>query len=259
MRAMRPDWAKRLGDDHVLDASVLATIGATALTSDAAIAFDDEGLPTTFVPGRNLLFLTLAAAVAARRELTILVGGMCETDFSGYPDCRDDTVKAMQLALNLGHEPALHARDAADVARQGRDVAPRRVARRRGVRRLRAPAHAHLLPRRPHPRPRVGQRLRDVPGMPAAGARLCALSRRCGRRPNREKKARVARRPGPGRHAVPEEASNAEETTEVRRTEFGAVPVFRSGGRKPYSNMHAVFPAPRSGAITSSAWPSRRS
>ncbi len=102
MRAMRSDWDARLGDDHVLDASVIATIGTTALTSGAEIAFDDDGLPSTFVPGRNLLFLTLAAAVAARRDLTILVGGMCETDYSGYPDCRDDAIKAMQLALNLG-------------------------------------------------------------------------------------------------------------------------------------------------------------
>lgn len=102
MRRLSPRWAERLGDDHLLDASVLARIGATALTTEAAIGFDAEGLPNTFVPGRNLLFLILAAAVAARRNLTILVGGMCETDFSGYPDCRDDAVKAMQVALNLG-------------------------------------------------------------------------------------------------------------------------------------------------------------
>jgi 7-cyano-7-deazaguanine synthase len=97
-----PAWESRLGDDHVLDASVIADVGSTALTSDAEIALGADGLPTTFVPGRNLLFLTLAAAVAARRDLAVLVGGMCETDYSGYPDCRDDTIKAMQLALNLG-------------------------------------------------------------------------------------------------------------------------------------------------------------
>ena len=95
-------WAARLGDDHLLDATVIAGIGATALTSEAAITMDERGLPTTFVPGRNLLFLVLAGAVAARRDLGAIVGGMCETDFSGYPDCRDDTIKAMQLALNLG-------------------------------------------------------------------------------------------------------------------------------------------------------------
>ncbi len=102
MRALSSRWNARLGDDHVVDASMINTVGATALTSDAAIEFDAEGLPTTFVPGRNLLFLILAAALATRRKLTVLVGGMCETDFSGYPDCRDDTIKAMQVALNLG-------------------------------------------------------------------------------------------------------------------------------------------------------------
>ncbi len=96
-------WPGRLGADHVLDlAGPIAGLGATALTSGAAIAMGRDGLPTTFVPGRNLLFLTLAAALAYRRGLKHIVGGMCETDYSGYPDCRDDTVKAMQLALNLG-------------------------------------------------------------------------------------------------------------------------------------------------------------
>jgi 7-cyano-7-deazaguanine synthase len=102
LRRIDPRWDARLGDDHLLDASVIAEVGSTALTGDGAITFDAQGLPNTFVPGRNLLFLTLAAAVAARRHLTVIVGGMCETDFSGYPDCRDDTIKAMQLALNLG-------------------------------------------------------------------------------------------------------------------------------------------------------------
>lgn len=102
MRRLSTAWDARLGDDHLLDASVIAHLGTTALTSDAAIELDGEGLPTTFVPGRNLLFLVLAAALATRRLATVLVGGMCETDFSGYPDCRDDTVKAMQVALNLG-------------------------------------------------------------------------------------------------------------------------------------------------------------
>jgi 7-cyano-7-deazaguanine synthase len=92
-----------LGPDHVIDiASGLSALGATALTSNAPIEAGPGGLPTTFVPGRNLLFLTYAAALAWRRGLRRIVGGMCETDFSGYPDCRDDTIKAMQLALNLG-------------------------------------------------------------------------------------------------------------------------------------------------------------
>ena len=101
--AARPGWGGRLGRDHLMDIGAsLAALGETALTTDAAIAMTDEGLPNTFVPGRNLLFLTYAAALAYRRGLLRVVGGMCETDFSGYPDCRDDTVKAMQLALNLG-------------------------------------------------------------------------------------------------------------------------------------------------------------
>jgi len=101
--ATRPGWGARLGPDHLVDiGGSLAALGDTALTSDAAIAMTAEGLPNTFVPGRNLLFLTYAAALAYRRGLLRIVGGMCETDFSGYPDCRDDTVKAMQLALNLG-------------------------------------------------------------------------------------------------------------------------------------------------------------
>jgi 7-cyano-7-deazaguanine synthase len=93
----------RLGDDHLVDlTATIASLGQTALTSDVAIVMTGEGLPNTFVPGRNLLFLTCAAAIAYRRGLRRIVAGMCETDYSGYPDCRDDTIKAMQLALNLG-------------------------------------------------------------------------------------------------------------------------------------------------------------
>ena len=97
-----PQWSSRLGDDHFLDLSVLGQVSDTALTSAAQIAFREDGLPNTFVPGRNLIFFTFAAAVAYRRRLRHLVGGMCETDYSGYPDCRDDTIKALQVALNLG-------------------------------------------------------------------------------------------------------------------------------------------------------------
>ena len=104
-QALAEQWGNRLGPDTVIDiGSGLAALGETALTSEVAIAMGADGLPTTFVPGRNLLFLTYAAALAYRRGLRRIVGGMCETDFSGYPDCRDDTVKAMQLALNLGLE-----------------------------------------------------------------------------------------------------------------------------------------------------------
>ena len=98
-------WAARLGADHLIDMTAsLGALGDTALTSPAAITMTVDGLPSTFVPGRNLLFLTHAAALAYRRDLRRIVGGMCETDYSGYPDCRDDTIKAMQLALNLGME-----------------------------------------------------------------------------------------------------------------------------------------------------------
>ena len=95
-------WAARLGDDHLLALPVLAAIGDSALTTDRAIELRADGLPTTFVPGRNLLFLTVAAALAYRRGASVLVGGMCETDYSGYPDCRDNTLKALQVALSLG-------------------------------------------------------------------------------------------------------------------------------------------------------------
>lgn len=95
--------SERLGPDHMVDlAATLAGLGQTAMTAEIEIAMTEEGLPNTFVPGRNLLFLTCAAAIAWRRGLRRIVAGMCETDYSGYPDCRDDTIKAMQLALNLG-------------------------------------------------------------------------------------------------------------------------------------------------------------
>jgi 7-cyano-7-deazaguanine synthase len=97
-----PHWAPRLGEDHVLDLKLLAQIGGTAMTEDREIALRADGLPNTFVPGRNLLFLTAAAALADRRGAGVLVGGMCETDYSGYPDCRDETMKALQVALGLG-------------------------------------------------------------------------------------------------------------------------------------------------------------
>ena len=102
LRAAFPHWAPRLGEDHVLDVDVLGQVSASSLTQDIAFAMQADGLPNTFVPGRNLLFLTLAGALAYRRGLDVIVTGVCETDYSGYPDCRDDTMKAMQLALSLG-------------------------------------------------------------------------------------------------------------------------------------------------------------
>ncbi len=97
-----PDWAARLGEDHVLDIRGFGAVAESALTADRAIEMTERGLPSTFVPGRNLVFLTYAAALADRRGLKALVGGMCETDFSGYPDCRRDTLDALETALNLG-------------------------------------------------------------------------------------------------------------------------------------------------------------
>ena len=102
LREEFPAWRDRLGADHVLSLDVLSEIGGSALTDDVAIAMREDGLPTTFVPGRNLLFLTAAAALGTRRGIRDLVGGMCETDYSGYPDCRAETIEAMQKAITLG-------------------------------------------------------------------------------------------------------------------------------------------------------------
>jgi len=102
VRAQFPEWGPKLGQDHLLDLGVLGQVSETSLTRDMAFKMEASGLPNTFVPGRNLLFLTLAAALAYRRGLEVIVTGVCETDFSGYPDCRDDTMKAMQIALSLG-------------------------------------------------------------------------------------------------------------------------------------------------------------
>ena len=102
LKAGFPTWAPRLGEDHMLNLALLGQISDTALTQEREIAFKESGLPTTFVPGRNLLFFTFASAIAYRRGLTTLVGGMCETDYSGYPDCRDNTLKALQVAMSLG-------------------------------------------------------------------------------------------------------------------------------------------------------------
>ena len=102
LHAEFPHWNTRLGDDHLIDLSTFGQISDTALTSERQIAMSSSGLPNTFVPGRNLLFFTYAAAVAYRRDLSVLVGGMCETDFSGYPDCRDNTLKSLQVSLSLG-------------------------------------------------------------------------------------------------------------------------------------------------------------
>jgi 7-cyano-7-deazaguanine synthase len=104
LRAGFPSWRPQLGEDHLVDLRVLGRMSETALTREVDIELAQSGLPNTFVPGRNIVFLALAAALAYRRGLQVLVGGMCETDYSGYPDCRDDTLKALQVALGLGLE-----------------------------------------------------------------------------------------------------------------------------------------------------------
>jgi 7-cyano-7-deazaguanine synthase len=107
LRAHKPERAARLGEDHMVDLSLISALSKTAMTEDIEIVMQENGLPNTFVPGRNLMFMTVAATLAYRRGLNVLVGGMCETDFSGYPDCRDDTMKALQVALNLGMDTRL--------------------------------------------------------------------------------------------------------------------------------------------------------
>jgi 7-cyano-7-deazaguanine synthase len=110
LRREFPRWDPKLADDHLVDLGVLGQLSDTALTGETAIVFTRSGLPNTFVPGRNLLFFTFAAAIGYRRGARHLVGGMCETDYSGYPDCRDDTLKALQAALSLGmdHRFVIH-------------------------------------------------------------------------------------------------------------------------------------------------------
>jgi 7-cyano-7-deazaguanine synthase len=100
--SLRPEWAAKLGESHSLAIPTLTEISDTALTRNVAITMGEDGLPNTFVPGRNLVFLTFAAALGYRRGIRHIIGGMCETDYSGYPDCRDETIRALQVALNLG-------------------------------------------------------------------------------------------------------------------------------------------------------------
>lgn len=102
LRTQFPKWGARLGEDHRVDMRELGQLSDTALTREAEIRMSAKGLPSTFVPGRNLLFFVYAAAVAYRRDIPVMVGGMCETDYSGYPDCRDETLKALQVAISLG-------------------------------------------------------------------------------------------------------------------------------------------------------------
>ena len=107
IKEISSSWGERLGEDNLIDLSVLSDISVSALTSGQNISESNSDLPNTFVPGRNIIFFSLAAAIAYRKNTKFLVGGMCETDFSGYPDCRDDSIKAMQIALSLGMDKKL--------------------------------------------------------------------------------------------------------------------------------------------------------
>ena len=147
LRTGFPDCAARLGEDRVVDATIIGALSDTALTRETEIAMQANGLPNTFVPGRNILFLTLAAAVAYRRGIKHIVTGVCETDYSGYPDCRDDTIKALQVALTLGMDRRFVLHTAADVDRQGGDVANGRGPRRRSLGDAHQPRDALLLSR----------------------------------------------------------------------------------------------------------------
>lgn len=102
IRSEFPQWGPRLGEDRLLDLSVLGKVCDTALTTERTIQAEHDTLPNTFVPGRNILFFTLAAAVAVQHGSQVLIGGMCETDYSGYPDCRDKTIRSLQTTLTLG-------------------------------------------------------------------------------------------------------------------------------------------------------------
>ena len=121
LEARFPSWRQRIGDDHLLEMATLGQISDTALTRQAAFAVTQAGLPNTFVPGRNLLFCALAAALGYRRGVHTLVGGMSETDYSGYPDCRHDTLQTLSHLAR--HGCALQHRDAADVDRQSSHMA----------------------------------------------------------------------------------------------------------------------------------------
>ena len=171
-----PIGPTRLGDDHVVKLDALAAISDTALTRDMAIEMGDNGLPTTFVPGRNLIFLTFAGALAYRRGAEHLVAGMCETDYSGYPDCRDDTIKAMQVALGLGmdrrfvlHTPLMW------IDKAGTFALAEQIGGKALLDLVIEETHSCYLGDR-DASPRVGLRLRHVSGVPAAGGWFCALS-----------------------------------------------------------------------------------
>ncbi len=172
LRAGFPQWADRLGEDHLIDAGVLAQLGDSALTRERAIEMQAGGLPNTFVPARNLLFLTLAAALAYRRGASVLVAGMCETDYSGYPDCRDNTLKAQQVALSLGLGTAMTIETPLMFIDKAADLGPGAAVRRRRADRPDHRAQPQLLPGRAQRAPPLGLGLRALSGLRAQAQRL---------------------------------------------------------------------------------------
>ena len=148
LRDLLPGAVAKLGDDHMLQLPTLGRISETSLTRATEIEMGEAGLPSTFVPGRNLLFFTYAAALGWRRGITTLVGGMCETDYSGYPDCRQATLSRLAEAISLGMDRPIHDRNAADARRQGRHVGDGRRIGRRGAGRSDHRVLSHLLSRR---------------------------------------------------------------------------------------------------------------
>ena len=172
LRAMFPAWNRKLGQDHLLDLGLLGEVSDTALTADRRIEFAESGLPNTFVPGRNLLFFTLAGAIAFRRGQKALVGGMCETDYSGYPDCRDDTLKALQVALNLGLDSRFVIETPPDVDRQGPNLGIGRATGRGFASRTHPRQNPHMLRGQSRYPPRLGLRMRILSGLRTQARRL---------------------------------------------------------------------------------------
>ena len=172
-----PAWASRLGPDHVIDIGSFGAIGDTALTSDAEIVMLASGLPSTFVPGRNLVFFTYAAALGYRRGLTTLIGGMCETDFSGYPDCRDATLRALEQAIRLGTEIPFAIETPLMWLTKAETWALAERAWRRGPGRSHHRGDPYLLSGRARRAPRLGLWLRRLPRLraPRQGLRRVAV------------------------------------------------------------------------------------
>ena len=173
-----PRWAGRLGPDQLVDVPTLGAISETSLTRQAEFRMQQDGLPNSFVPGRNLVFLTFAAAVAYRRDLRRIVTGVCETDYSGYPDCRDDTMKAMQVALNLGLERRLVIETPLMWLDKAQHVGSRGEPGRAAADRDHPGKDPFLLRRRSLARARMGIWMRRVPRVRIAQGGLGKIPRR---------------------------------------------------------------------------------